>query len=135
MCVKFLLDAHGKKKNIAWEAASQLLMISTLFSAGIMVVILLFGYPLLRLLFGKVEKDVMDACMVYLRISAYSYPALAIYNAGAALFRSIGKTSTTMYIAVISNLINVVGNVIGVFVIHAGVAETQSRQIIFFGNF
>lgn len=44
--------------SFAGEAASQLLMISTLFSVGIMVVILLFGYPLLRLLFGKVEKEV-----------------------------------------------------------------------------
>lgn len=120
----------GKKKALAGESASQLLMVSTLFSAGIMVVILLFGYPILRLLFGKVEKDVMDACMVYLRISAYSYPALAIYNAGAALFRSIGKTSTTMYIAVISNLINVVGNVIGVFVLHAGVAGVAVPSLI-----
>lgn len=59
----------GKKKELAGESASQLLMISILFSVGIMVGILFFGYPLLRLLFGKVEKDVMDACMVYLRIS------------------------------------------------------------------
>lgn len=120
----------GKKKELAGESASQLLMISILFSVGIMVGILFFGYPLLRLLFGKVEKDVMDACMVYLRISAYSYPALAIYNAGAALFRSIGKTSTTMYIAVVSNLINIAGNVIGVFVLHAGVAGVAVPSLI-----
>lgn len=120
----------GKKKELAGESASQLLMISILFSVGIMVGILFFGYPLLRLLFGKVEKDVMDACMVYLRISAYSYPALAVYNAGAALFRSIGKTSTTMYIAVVSNLINIAGNVIGVFVLHAGVAGVAVPSLI-----
>lgn len=64
----------------------------------------------------------MEACAVYLRISAYSYPALAVYNAGAVLYRSIGKTSVTMYIAVVSNVINVVGNLVGVFVLRAGVA-------------
>lgn len=120
----------GKKKELAGEAASQLLMVSTLFSVGMMAMILLFGYPLMGLLFGKVERDVMDACMVYLRISAYSYPALAIYNAGAALFRSIGKTSTTMYIAIASNVINVVGNLIGVFVLHAGVAGVAIPSLI-----
>ena len=62
------------------------------------------------------------ACVTYLRISAYSYPAIAVYNAGAAVYRSIGKTSTTMYISVLSNIINVIGNVIGVFVLNAGVA-------------
>lgn len=65
----------------------------------------------------------MEACLVYLRISAYSYPALAVYNAGAALYRSLGKTSTTMYISVIANVINVAGNLIGVYVLRAGWPE------------
>lgn len=120
----------GRKEEQAGEAASQLLMVSILFSVGIMAVILLFGYPLMGLLFGKVERDVMDACMVYLRISACSYPALAVYNAGAALFRSIGKTSTTMYIAIVSNVINVAGNIIGVFALHAGVAGVAVPSLI-----
>ena len=115
---------------MAGESASQLLMVSVLFSLGIMILILLIGYPLMQLLFGKVEKDVMNACMVYLQISAYSYPALAIYNAGAALFRSIGKTSTTMYIAVVSNLINIIGNIIGVFVLNAGVAGVAYPSLV-----
>lgn len=45
-----------------------------------------------------------------------------MYNAGAALYRSFGKTSTTMYLSIASNIINVVGNCIGVFWLHAGVA-------------
>ena len=120
----------GEKMEMAGESASQLLMVSTLFSGVIMAVTLLSGCPLMGLLFGKVERDVMDACMIYLRISAYSYPALAIYNAGAALFRSIGKTSTTMYIAIFSNVINVVGNIIGVFALHAGVAGVAVPSLI-----
>ncbi|MDE6759479.1 MAG: MATE family efflux transporter [Lachnospiraceae bacterium] len=120
----------GKKQELAGEAASQLLMVSILFSVGIMTAVLISGYPLMRLLFGQVEMDVMDACMVYLRISAYSYPALAVYNAGAALYRSIGKTSTTMYIAVVSNVINVVGNILGVFVLRAGVAGVAYPSLV-----
>lgn len=112
----------GKKKELAGESASQLLMISTLFSIFMAVTVLQFGYPLMGLLFGRVEKDVMDACMVYLRISACSYPALAVYNAGAALYRSIGKTSVTMYISVVANIINIIGNILCVFAFHMGVA-------------
>ena len=67
----------------------------------------------------------MQACVTYLRISAYSYPALAAYNAGAALYRSFGKTSTTMYLSILSNIINVIGNCIGVFALHAGVAGVE----------
>lgn len=120
----------GKKQETAGESASQLFMASLLFSLGIMAFVLLFGYPLMRFLFGKVEQDVMEACLVYLRISAYSYPALAVYNAGAALFRSIGKTTVTMYLAVLSNLINIAGNIFGVFVLHAGVAGVAYPSLI-----
>jgi putative MATE family efflux protein len=81
-------------------------------------------------LFGEVEPAVMQACVTYLRISAYSYPALAIYNAGAAMYRSMGKTDTTMYISVISNVLNVIGNVIGVFVLKAGVAGVAYPTLI-----
>ena len=83
---------------------------------------LLGNERLLRLLFGRVEPEVMASCVTYLRISAYSYPALAVYNAGAALYRSQGKTDTTMYISIVANILNVAGNCIGVFVLKAGVA-------------
>lgn len=106
----------------AGESASQLFTVSLLFSAAAAVVILMLHRQILRLMFGKVEPEVMEACVTYLRISAYSYPAIAVYNAGAAVYRSIGKTSTTMYISMLSNIINVIGNVIGVFVLNAGVA-------------
>lgn len=111
-----------KREDDASEAVSQLLMVSTLFSLLMAGLVLAGGQKMLGLMFGKVEPDVMEACVTYLRISAYSYPALAIYNTGAALYRSIGKTSTTMYISVFSNVVNVVGNVIGVFILKAGVA-------------
>lgn len=72
----------------------------------------------------------MEACVTYLRISAYSYPALAIYNAGAAMYRSMGKTNVTMYLSLLSNGINVVGNAVGVFVLHAGVAGVAYPSLI-----
>lgn len=85
----------GKKElSSASESASQLLMVSTIFSLITAVLVLYLNRFLLKLMFGRVEPAVMEACVIYLKISAYSYPALAIYNAGAALYRSMGKTST-----------------------------------------
>lgn len=121
----------GKKdKTQSVKASSQLLMFSTLFSIVLSILVLVFHKGLLTLLFGKVENSVMEACVTYLRISACSYPALAIYNAGAALCRSMGKTKVTMYVSIISNVINVVGNIIGVFVLHAGVAGVAYPSLI-----
>ena len=114
----------------AGEAASQLLSFSAGCSLLIAALVLIGNERMLAALFGKVEDDVMRSCITYLRISAYSYPALAIYNAGAALFRSIGKTSVTMYLSVGSNIINVIGNAIGVFVLKAGVAGVAYPSLI-----
>ena len=120
----------GKEKDSAGEAASQLLLFSTVFSVFSALLVLVGNKAILRLLFGKVEDSVMQACITYLRISAYSYPALAVYNAGAAVYRSLGKTSTTMYLSLASNVINVIGNLIGVFVLKAGVEGVAYPSLI-----
>lgn len=114
----------------AGEAASQLLSFSTVFSMLVAALVLIGNERMLQMMFGRVEDDVMQACITYLRISAYSYPALAIYNSGAAMFRSIGKTSVTMYLSVASNIINIIGNIIGVFVLRAGVAGVAYPSLI-----
>lgn len=111
-------------------SSGQLMMVSAVFSIILMVFVLILNQQLLRLLFGEVDQDVMEACVTYLRISAYSYPALAVYNAGAAMHRSMGKTKVTMYLSVASNGINVAGNAIGVFVLHAGVAGVAYPSLI-----
>ena len=116
--------------KMASESSSQLLMVATVFAVVISIPVLIWKGPLLKGLFGKVEPDVMEACKTYLRISVYSFPALGIYNAGTALYRSIGKTSVTMKISIVSNLINVAGNLIGVFVFRAGVAGVAYPSLI-----
>ena len=121
----------GKKdKEQAGAAASQLLTASVLLSVVISVVVLVANEQLMRLMFGKVEDDVMAACVEYMRITAYSFPALAVYNAGAAMCRSVGRADVSMYISAIANAVNVVGNIIGVFVLHAGVAGVAYPSLI-----
>lgn len=120
----------NKDKKNAILSSSQLLMFSTIFSIVIAVLVCATNEWLLRLMFGQVDNAVMESCVTYLRISAYSYPMLAIYNAGAAMQRSLCKTKVTMYISIIANIINVVGNIIGVFVLKAGVAGVAYPSLI-----
>ena len=111
-------------------SAGQLVMIAAVFSAAVTVFSLALNRQLLRLLFGEVDPDVMEVCVTYLQISAYSYPAIAIYNAGAAVYRSMGKTGVTMNISLAANGINIVGNAVGVFILHAGVAGVAYPSLI-----
>lgn len=120
----------NKQKKEASRASSQLLMISAVISVMMMVLILLFRMQLLRLLFGKIEADVMDACEVYLFITTLSLPFLAVYDAGAALCRSIGKTNVTMNISVVTNIINVIGNCVCVFGFNMGAAGVAYPSLV-----
>lgn len=103
-------------------SAGQLVRISGLFSLGITAVCLVFRQGILRLFFGAVEPDVMETALTYFMITACSFPFLGLYEAGAALYRVLGRTSVTMYISLGMNLINIVGDYIGVQILHAGVA-------------
>ena len=124
---QYIGSRNRKNGNLS---AGQLVMISAVFSGAAMILSLIFNRQLLRLLFGEVDQDVMTACVTYLRISAYSYPAIAVYNAGAAVCRSMGKTNVSMNISLVANGINIAGNAIGVFVFHAGVAGVAYPSLI-----
>lgn len=119
-----------KNQKAASRSASQLLLISTLISVVLAALILIFRHPMLKLLFGRIEPDVMSACESYLVITTFSLPALAVYDAGAALCRSIEKTNVTMYISVVTNILNVIGNCIGVFGLHLGAAGVAYPSLI-----
>lgn len=116
---QYLGNDDRKNSNLS---ASQLVMIAFLISTGIAAVCLIFHYQILHALYGSVESDVMEAALTYFWITALSFPFLGVYNASAALFRAMNQTRATMYVSMIMNLINIVGNYIGVYILHLGAA-------------
>ena len=120
----------SRQSENAEKSAGQLVMISAAISLAIMAICLLFCRQLLQLLFGTVEADVMQAAMTYFLITACSFPMLGIYNASAALFRSAGKTDITMYISLLMNTVNIIGDFIGVQLLDAGVAGVAVPTLI-----
>lgn len=114
----------------AKNGAGQLFHLAALAGVGIMALALAFARPLLGLLFGQIEPDVMDAALLYLRISAASYPFIALYNAGAALFRSMGNSKISMQVSILMNAVNVAGNAICVFGLGMGVAGVALPSLV-----
>ena len=111
----------GDMKNTR-HAAGQLMWMVFLVSSAIAAFSLLFRKPLLHLIFGSIDADVMKNAQVYFLYIAMCFPFLGLYNGGAAIYRSMGNTKVSMYASVIMNLINVVGNAILIFVFHLGAA-------------
>lgn len=111
-----------KNRRESCNVANQLLVFATICSTIVMACTLGFHNILLNGVFGKVSGEVMEAAKIYLLITALSIPFIAIYNAGAALFRAMGNSKVTMIVTFIMNAINVAGNAVLIFGFHMGVA-------------
>ena len=121
----------GKKApQKACESAHQLLSITLIISLAILVAVMLCREGLLRLLFGGIDDAVMRNCMIYLTITSISYPFIAIYNSGAALFRSMGNSRVSMMISILMNCINISGNALCVFVLNMGIAGVAIPSVV-----
>ncbi len=120
----------AKRTESAREAAQQLMLTTLVLGLSIMLITIAVKEPLLRLFFGSIDDDVMQNALIYFLISAISFPFLAIYNACAALFRSMGNASITLKTAIVVNLINVAGNAIGVFALHLGTAGVAIPSLL-----
>jgi putative MATE family efflux protein len=119
-----------KSSDKADRAGGQLTIIGFFFSLLLALLCLVGHRLILHVLFGSVSNDVMRAANTYLIITALSFPFLGVYNSGTALFRAMGKTKITMYVSLLMNVINIIGNAIGVFVFHAGVAGVAFPTLI-----
>ncbi len=122
------LGARNMEK--ARKSTGQLVIMASVLGVAAMVPCLLFAEPLLQLCFGAIEADVMEAGLIYLRITALSFPFIALYNAGAAIFRSVGNSKVSMQASMLMNLINVVGNAFCIFVLKWGVVGVAVPTLV-----
>ena len=122
------LGARNLEK--AQRSAGQLILMAVSLGVLIMVPCLVFSEQLLMLCFGAIAADVKTAGLIYLRITAFSFPFLALYNAGAAIYRSVGNSKVSMEASVLMNVINVVGNAFCIFVLHWGVVGVAVPTLI-----
>lgn len=106
----------------ARSAAKQLLYVALLAALALMGAALLFREHILRLLFGGISQDVMDSALVYFLLTAAAYPFIAVYNAGAALFRAMGNSKVSMVNSLIVNAVNIGVNALLIYGFRMGAA-------------
>lgn len=94
----------------AQNSATQLVWFSTISSTVLMIVVLAVRQLLIGLLFGQIEADVWHNADMYLYIVALSIPFIAIYNAGAAIFRTTNNAALPMQVMLVCDVLNIIGN-------------------------
>ena len=110
-----------KEPQKAGHSGAQLLLFMAEISLVIMAVFYLAKGFVLGVVFGEVEPDVAAFADTYYVIVQASIPFLALYSAGAAIFRVMGNSRISMYVSALMNLINLVGNAVLIFGFHMGV--------------
>jgi putative MATE family efflux protein len=96
---------RGERES-ARKAAKQLIYAVVIAGVLLTAFALLLREKLLYLVFGNIPDDVMKSALDYFIITAMAYPFMAVYNAGAALFRSMGNSRVSMFNSAIVNLVN-----------------------------
>ena len=120
----------AKERGNADKSAGQLLLLSGLSGVVIGVVCFVLARPMIRLFYGSIDTDVLDAGVKYLQIIALSYPFLALYNGGAALFRAQGNSRISMLASLVMNVINIAGNALLIYGFGMGVIGAALATLI-----
>ncbi len=127
--------ALGQRREEEAGRSAWQMVLFLLYASAVTTVILLGAHKsILRAIFGQVEDGVMSSATTYLIITGLSICPLALYNGCAALFRAMGNSKITMYISLLMNLLNLVGNATLIYGFKLGVAgaaisTTVSRTV------
>ena len=127
VCSRFI---GAKDRNGCNRAARQVVLTVFIISMAIMVFGLIFRVPLLRVVFGAIEPEVMENAMIYFLITVVSYPFLALFNAGAAFFRAESNAKLPMFVAAGTNVLNIAGNAVFIFGMNMGVAGAALSTLL-----
>ena len=119
-----------KDPKTGCEATAQLFNFTFLFSIFIMILGYLGQNVILYHVFGKIEPEVMKDSRTYLLIVLSSIPMIAMYNAGAAIFRAMGNSNIAMNTSLLMNSINVFGNALLIFGFHRGVEGVAIPTVV-----
>lgn len=130
------LGQNNREK--ACQATDQLVILTAVSSILITAGIYLTRNLILHNIFGKIQPNVMESAKTYLMIVTASIPFIALYNAGAGIFRAMGNSRVPMYLSVLMNTINVGGNAVLIFgfgmgVMGAAIPTLVSRMVAAMG--
>ncbi|MGN0977335.1 MAG: MATE family efflux transporter [Faecousia sp.] len=120
----------ARQMDNARRSIGQLVIMSAVFGLAAMGLCLVLGRGMMRLFFGSIEADVMEAGLLYFRITALSFPFIALYHAGAAIFRSVGNSKVSMKVSILMNIVNVGGNALCIYGLKMGVAGVAVPTLV-----
>jgi len=110
----------GSKEKLR-EASCQTVTTVTLFTLATTLFIILFHQPLLSILFGAAEAEILDKARLYLLGGAFTLPLVGFCTAVCGVLRGIGEGKTSLLYTLISTGAYVGLNVLFLTVLDMGI--------------
>lgn len=117
-------------RSKARGASGELIWLNGLLVLAITAIVFLVSGWITGRLFGEIEADVSQYAKDYLLVVASSIPAIAVFEAGTAIFRTMGNAKVTMKISLIMNIINCIGNSIFIYGLSMGTRGAAISTVI-----
>lgn len=119
-----------QRREDANKSATQLVWFITILAIIITAIVYVGKSFILNVVFGEIEADVYQHAHTYLMIVTASIPFIALYNGGAAIFRTMGNSKVSMKVSIIMNFINVAGNALLIYGFHFGTAGVAIPTLV-----
>ena len=119
-----------RERENANSAGQHLVVLLAVTSVCFAALLYLFKTAVLTTVFGEIDADVMAATDKYYTIVMASIPGIALYNGGAAIFRTMGKSDVSLKVSLLMNGINIAGNAILIFGLHMDVAGVAIPTLV-----
>lgn len=98
-------QGNTKKAN---DTCVQALVSGFFLSTFITILLWIFKIPLINLLYGSAEELVKYDAELYIKITLFTYPFIALEQISNGILRGCGDTKTPMYITMFMNVINII---------------------------
>ena len=119
-----------RERENANSAGQHLVVLLAVTSVCFVALLYLFKTAVLTTVFGKIDADVMAATDKYYSIVMASIPGIALYNGGAAIFRTMGRSDVSLKVSLLMNGINVAGNALLIFGLGMDVAGVAIPTLV-----
>ena len=104
-----------REQDNACKAGEQLIMLLFVVSVSFVALLYVFKTWVLTTIYGDIAPDVMEQTNTYYLYVMASIPGIALYNGGAALFRTMERSDISLKVSLLMNAINVGGNALLIF--------------------
>ena len=119
-----------REKDNACAAGQHLVLLLGGTSLVFIALLYVFKHAVLTAVFGQIDADVMAATDKYYTIVVASIPGIALYNGGAAIFRTMERSGVSLKVSLLMNGINVCGNALLIFGLHMDVAGVAIPTLV-----